>query len=429
MSAAHGESLVSEESERFNRRNYIAMLVSWVILAPTWTITAPYYQHYILALHGNEYIVGLIGALSGYTLAIVRLIGGYLTDTVGRKKIIVIFTFVLSLTYLIFYIAWSWEIVLLASILSSLALIYQPALNAIIADSVPSKYRGKGFGLIQLSTGLTGLAAIYVAIYLVSNFGIIQGVRYGYLIAFILILIAFFVRLVFLSETIKPRKISSHEFVSDFIKQYHSALQWIKENLLSLMIVVMILNLIMGIVYLTPLYITYYLNFGTEIWGYYSLLASGTQLVLALPVGHLVDKVGRKKMMVSGLMMLTVSYTILATLGLSIELLQNKLLVLMSASVLAGSAGSMWSISIQSLVADLTVPYVRGKTSAIHGFIGNISSSTGQLLSGYIYQNIGAPYTYIIPAILLLFAAPLTWLMVREKLNKKYVLSLFQKGN
>ncbi len=400
--------------EKFLRRNYITMLVSWMILAPTWTITAPYFQHFILALNGNEYIVGLIGALSSYTLAIVRIIGGYLTDTIGRKKIIVVFTFILSITYLLFYIAWDWKIVLIASIVSSLALIYQPALSAIIADSLPSRLRGKGFGLIQLTNGLTGLGAIYLAIFLVTNYGIVSGVRIGYLVSFVLILIAFFIRWMFLTETITPKDVQLNNVLNDFISQYQGSLSWIKDKLLGIIIVIIIFNFVTGLVYLTPLYITYFLEFGLEIWGYYSMLVSGFQLLMALPIGFMVDKIGRKKVLLSSFISYSISFTLLLELGYN-NFIVSKFATLIIAGFAAGIAGSMWSLSVQSLIADLTIPSIRGKISAINGFIANSALSTGQLVSGYVYNLFGPQYIYLYSIVISIFVTPLGAFIINEK--------------
>ncbi len=408
--------------DKFDKRNYFAMLVSWIILAPTWTITVPYFQHYILALGGNEYIVGLIAAISGYTLATVRIIGGYLTDVVGRKKIIVLFTYVLSATYLLFYIAWDWKIVLIASVISSLALIYQPALNAIVADSLPKEYRGRGLGLINLANGLSGLLAIYVALLLVSIYGIIGGVRWGYLISFFLILIAAIIRHIFLRETIKVENLNEIEdVVSDFVEDYKFALKWIFKHLKHIMVIAFILNLIAGITYLLPLYVTYYLNFGKEIWGYFYLFIFGVQLAFSIPSGYISDILGRKIAIIISTITTGIGNLILYLLGTGKLQISTPMITLFTAGIFLGIGGSLSFPAIQSVLADLTVPKVRGKISALFGFIMNVSLSTGQLVSGYIYYEYAPPLIFLVSTLISIIALAYASMKLGEtvKIEKK----------
>jgi len=403
-----------EHIDKFHKQNYLAMLVSWVILAPTWTITTPYFQHYILALGGNEYIVGLIAAISGYTLATVRLIGGYLTDVIGRKKVIVLFTYVLSFTYILFYLAWDWKIVLIASFLSSLALIYQPALNAIIADSLPKEYRGRGLGVINFANGVTGLLAIYVAIYLISTYGILGGVRWGFLISFILILIAAIIRMVFLKETIRVQSLNEVNVISDFIDDYKYAFRWLVKHLIAVVLVAFLFNIVSGITYLLPLYITYYLELGEEFWGYFYMFIFGIQLMLSIPSGFIVDKVGRKFSMITSALFLTLGNLFLFIIGTNRYIIVNPVIHLLLTGVLLGASGALFSLATQSLLADLTVPTVRGKISAIFGFIMNLGLSTGQLISGIIYSS-AMPYSiFLIGALISVLCLIYSLIQIKE---------------
>ena len=411
------EKSLGEHEDRFDRRNYFAMLLSWVILAPTWTITIPYFQHYILALGGNEYIVGLIAAISGYTLATVRIIGGYLTDVIGRKKVIVIFTYVLSFTYLLFYVAWDWRIVLIASVISNLALIYQPALNAIIADSLPKSHRGRGLGLINFANGVSGLVAIYLALYLVSNYGVVEGVRWGYLISFFLILFAAIIRMVFLRETIKVQNLKELDIVKDFVDDYKYALSWIIKHLKPIITVAFILNIISGLTYLLPLYVTYYLGLGEEFWGYYYMFIFAIQLLFSIPSGFIADKIGRKTAIATGATGMFLSSIIFYLIGIGF-FTGDVLPILLLAGAFMGISNSLGFLSIQSTVADLTIPEVRGKISALFGFIMNFSLSTGQMISGYIYNTYSPPMIFVLSAMVSILGVTYAYLGVRETVTK-----------
>ncbi|MEX2701482.1 MAG: MFS transporter, partial [Candidatus Baldrarchaeota archaeon] len=96
-------------------------------------MTQSYASLYILALGATPFILGIISATSTFVLAFMRIPGGYIADRWGRKKVIYILTFFVALTYFIYAFAVDWKWILVAAILSSLSLLYQPALQAIIA--------------------------------------------------------------------------------------------------------------------------------------------------------------------------------------------------------------------------------------------------------------------------------------------------------
>ncbi|MDI6805193.1 MAG: MFS transporter, partial [Candidatus Bathyarchaeia archaeon] len=77
-------------------------------------------------------------------MAIVAFPGGYLADKYGRRKLITTMTFVMALSNLFFAFAPSWHFILIGTIVHSLCLIYQPALFAMVQDSLPPRTKGNG---------------------------------------------------------------------------------------------------------------------------------------------------------------------------------------------------------------------------------------------------------------------------------------------
>ena len=93
----------------------------------------PFFPLFVLALGGSYFDIGLIASIGSVFMIVSSLIGGYLADTVGRKKIIYLMSFLISLNTLVYFASPSWEYLILASSLNSLFVgLRGPAISAII---------------------------------------------------------------------------------------------------------------------------------------------------------------------------------------------------------------------------------------------------------------------------------------------------------
>lgn len=75
-------------------------------------------------------------------------------------------TFVLAFTRILFFLARNWTWLLVASVIGSLALLYQPALWALMADSLPEDERGKYMALSNTVSGIFGMLGPALAAWL-----------------------------------------------------------------------------------------------------------------------------------------------------------------------------------------------------------------------------------------------------------------------
>ena len=124
-------------------------------------IPGTYYSKYIVeGLEGTAVIVGAIGFVSNMILAFVQFPGGYLADTQGRRWIIVVMTYGVAFTYILYAVAPTWHFIVVAAIIQNLCLVYQPALMAMRSDSIHSEKRGMGFATI---TFLSNICLLYTS--------------------------------------------------------------------------------------------------------------------------------------------------------------------------------------------------------------------------------------------------------------------------
>ena len=141
-----------------------------------------YYSDYVIQLGGTATTLGLIMLVSLLVLASVQFPGGFLADKYGRRWLISTLTFGVALSYIFYAIAPSWHYILIGAIIANLCLLYQPALLAMMADSLSAEKRGMGYSIINLIMSVATTPAPAVAMFLVGNFGPVGGMRIGYTI-------------------------------------------------------------------------------------------------------------------------------------------------------------------------------------------------------------------------------------------------------
>jgi len=89
--------------------NLRILILSWMLMTPVMIMLSVYEPLYINGLGASTAIVGLIYSISTIVLSLVRILGGYVADRYGRKKIIVFMSFGVALSYLFYAYATSWE--------------------------------------------------------------------------------------------------------------------------------------------------------------------------------------------------------------------------------------------------------------------------------------------------------------------------------
>lgn len=127
----------------FLRGNFLILMMSWILMNFAGPIPQTYQSLYFKGLGANDFLLGVIGFAGSIALALVQFPGGYLADKHGRRLLVVTMTYGLALSYAFFVLAPSWQFIVLALIIQNFCLLYQPAMFAIMLDSVPPEEHRK----------------------------------------------------------------------------------------------------------------------------------------------------------------------------------------------------------------------------------------------------------------------------------------------
>jgi len=372
-------------------------------------IPGTYYPLYVKDLGGNETILGLIGFMTFLCLALVQFPGGYLADKYGRRWLISSMTFGVALSYIFYALAPSWETILLGAVMQNLCLIYQPALFAMISDSLPPDRRGMGISITQLIASVSTTPGPAVAAYLNFQFGDIDGMRISYGVVIALFLVAATLRSN-LKETISdPPKISAKEILKAYpasLKESFKVWKVVPRSTFYLFLAFLVGGFSFAMIQtFTVVYAVEDLGLSRPEWSLVMMVLFVAMIVSAIPIGKLVDKIGRK-------IPLLLSYAFGAPAILLF--IYGDLHRLFLSLILLGLSQLMMFSSYLALMADLVPKEQRGKVTGFSQFFNYITMAVGVLLGGILYTTVSHQFPFFL---MLIFFVPqflVTFFLVYE---------------
>jgi len=403
--------------------NYLILVISWILMDFANELPGTYYPDYVIQLGGNATILGLIMLASLLALASVQFPGGYLADKYGRRWLVSTLTFGVAVSFIFYAAAPTWHFILIGALIQNFCLLYQPALNALMADSLPREKRGMGFSILNLIMSVATTPAPAVALLLVSAFGSLNGMRIAYSIVTIFYLVAATVRLKLKESMQNTEKLSLKEAFQSYPKALKEGINvWkvVPRSMFFLFLSELILRFSFAMTQVLFLVYAFYvlqiggtpqpqifvpeedpaLQLARIKWGYIMIALFICMIILALPAGKLLDKVGRKiPLILSNL--LVIPAILLFVFG--------NYITLFIAMPLVGFSMLLGFSSYQSLFADLVPQAQRGKVTGAMNFFTYILMALGGATGGLLYDKVSPHIPFLL---MTLFAIPSTLIIL-----------------
>ena len=403
------------------------LIFSWILMDFAGEIPSTYYSDYVIELGGSPTILGLITFVSMLALASVQFPGGYLADKYGRQKLISTLTFGVAISYIFYAVAPSWHLILLGAALQNLCLLYQPALMAMMADSLPPEKRGMGFSILNLIMSVSTTPAPAIALLLVATYGSVMGMRIAYAIVTFLFLVAAIVRLR-LKESLKnAEKLNFREALSSYPRALKEGIKvWkvVPRSTLFLFFSSLITRASFSMVNALFLVYAFYelkiggtpnpllpaeqdpaLQLARQRWGYLSIFLSICMIILAYPSGKIIDKIGRKASL------LIATSLIIPSVFLFVY---GNYQLLFFAMPLLGITQLLGFSSYQTLFADLVPQMHRGKIMGSRNFFSYIFMALGGIIGGILYDKVSPKLPFLLIPVLMIPSILLVLFYVRE---------------
>lgn len=192
--------------------NVGVIATSWFLFAISSALTFPYLAEYMKLLGASEVDIGVATSLGSLANMLAVLPGGVLTDVIGRRKSIVIGTWGITATQFLYAAALNWQMFVAVYVVDSALHFYQPALAAILLDSLPPERRGGGMMLTAVLPQVPWLFLPPVGGYLLDAMGL-TGMRASFLLSGIISAIVALLRMRLLVETAPVQEMPTRELL------------------------------------------------------------------------------------------------------------------------------------------------------------------------------------------------------------------------
>jgi len=353
-------------------------------------------------------VVGLVGGLSESIDAIFRIVSGWFSDRIGRRKPLAVLGYGIStLAKPFMYLAGNWGAVLAVRLGDRLGKgVRTSSRDALIADSVSVGERGRSFGFhraMDTSGAVLGLIIAALVIYLVQGGGWqlhLETYRWLVIIGVVPAVLAVFVLLIFVRE----ERAKMTEAAGN--ASTHAGLRGGFDTRFGLFLVVMAVftlgnssdffvilraqNIEVPLIQVVMMLV----------------LFNATYAATALPMGALSDRLGRRQVIILG-------WSIYALVYLGFALASSTWQIWLLFAGYGIYYGVVEGVA-RAFVADLVVPEKRGTAYGLyHGVVG-LTLLPASLLAGWLWDVSSPAAPFYLGAGLALVAALGMLFLVRK---------------
>ncbi|MFZ5354765.1 MAG: MFS transporter [Bacillota bacterium] len=168
-------------------KSMISMIVMVILIGMGEHMSERFLPLYIVALGGTAYAAGILNFLDNFLSAVYSPIGGVVSDRVGYKRALMIFTVVALIGYLIVILIPAWQAVLVgAMFFISWTAISLPAVMSMVSKVVSKNKRTMGVSIHSLVRRIPMAIGPVFGGALLTYYDNIQGMRIAFIIAFVL---------------------------------------------------------------------------------------------------------------------------------------------------------------------------------------------------------------------------------------------------
>jgi len=346
------------------------MLAAILVLGMGEELWARFVPKYLELLGAGIWGVALYGTIKDLLDAVYQYPGGWLSDRLGPRKALVLFTLLAALGYIIYLISSNWIVFLAGTLFvmawSSLTL---PAMFSVIGESLPVNRRAIGFGVQSIWKRIPIILAPAIGGWLVTRFGLVTGMKAGFACTIVFAGIGIAILMRFYRE--KPR------VAKDSIG-FREIWTGMDANLKRLLVADCLARWAEGIPKVfVVLYTINVLRAGADQFGWLTSLQMLTAVLVYIPIAKLSDRMNRKPVV-----LLTFAFFAMFPLALS-NAVNPTLLVL--AFVVAGLR-EVGEPARKALIVDLAPASARARSVGVYYLIRGLVVFPASLMGGWLWK-------------------------------------------
>jgi MFS family permease len=341
-------------------------------------LTYQYRSIYITLLGANPLVLGYINSISGVANTLLSIPTGVIADRVGIKNVFLLTLSISALSALVFGAANTWQVAAIAFALSAVAFTLDRTTCPMICGStLASDERVTGMGICDTVSFFPQLIAPIIAASLITAFGGMnaQGIRPLYYLQIVGLVVAFIIILTrFENPRVRPTEGRRASVLSDLrsvLSEGTMAKRWVLLTMLS--------AFAWQAMFYVPLFAAEFKGADQFVIGGMSTASTVVLVFLAIPLGHIADTRGRKKVIAAGVLLVCSSY-------LALVYATNDVILLLS-GFLSGftlTAGQ----SQMAIAADLVPKRLLGSWFGMLGFFRGLVGVVSPIICGFVWDAV-----------------------------------------
>lgn len=348
-----------------------AMLVMVILIGLGEKMAERFLPLYIIAIGGSTYVVGFLNAMDNLLSALYSVPGGYITDKLGYKKALILFTLLSLFGYAVVILIHTWQAVIVGSIFFiAWTAISLPAIMSMVSKTTKKEKRTMGVSIHSLVRRIPMALGPVLGGIIIGIYGKILGIRIAFGVAFLLGIASLFFLYYYMEED-KPAKDPKSISLKNIFEYFSPSLRnlLISDILIRFAEQIPYAFVVIWVVEnnrLTPLQ-----------FGILTTIEMVTALIVYIPVAYMADKHGKKPFV-----LITFGFFTLFPLLLYFS---RSFWVLVIAFIVRGLK-EFGEPTRKALIMDLALEDAKARTFGAYYLLRDIVVTIAALSSAYLWN-------------------------------------------
>jgi MFS family permease len=366
---------------------------------------APLEALYLKDLGAGIGQIGLFYTISQIVPLLLQILGGWLSDSLGRLRAIAIGSVVGVFTYIPLILATRWEWVLLASALGAVTrALVGPSFDAFIADHSAPENRARLYGITQTLFGIVAVLGPLLGGFLVESINF-KGML---MVAAVLYLIATVIRVSMAREATRSQTTPTARLTFTSLRT----------NLGSMMGLIMAGGLFTWILItdgvrdiffnmsfsFLSVYMQDIASLSISQIGIMNSIFGVAMMAVMIPAGMLADKKGERVNIAISFLFLATSIGMIATVPPA-----SPVWIYALGWVIAGIGVGLATPAYQSLISKAVPKHLRGVAFGLFSTSLGLVSLPAPVIGGYLWENISPQFPFMLTAVASLLSIIPVW--------------------
>jgi MFS family permease len=398
--------------------NLLLFMLAMILANMGGSMYGPLEALYLKELGAGVAQIGLFYTLSQIIPLLLQILGGWVSDTLGRLRAIAIGSVVGIFVYVPLLLAQRWEWVLVSSALSAVTrALIGPSFDAYIAEQSAPENRARLFGITQTLFGVVSVIGPLAGGYLVEAMGF-KGML---LVAAIMYITATIIRVAMARQVSKGASSATS----------HLSLASLKSNLGSIIGLILAGGLFTWLLItdgVRDIFFNMSMSFLSVYMQDYARLTIGqiglmnslfgvAMIVIMMPAGWLSDKVGERVNITISFFFMAISIGMIAVVPEA-----SPAWVYGLGWIIAGLAVGLATPAYQSLISKAVPERLRGVAFGLFSTSLGLVSLPAPLIGGFLWENVSPQFPFFLTAVASLLSMIPAWFKFKTSgdIEEKY---------